>query len=114
MKLSTPSGRCGPCCSVAASGSTAIQPAVAGPAKSGQVISAHSRFGSVVMQPRQARSARLLSPAYQENQSMRIASAVTGTLAGFMAAMTFVWPGVARAQTLDKVSFGTNWVAEGE
>ncbi len=50
---------------------------------------------------------------------MRIASA----LASLMAAMTCVlscvltcalWPGEARAQALDKVSFGTNWVAEAE
>jgi len=37
-------------------------------------------------------------------------------LAFLMAAMTCcaLWPGGARAQTLDKVSFGTNWVAEAE
>ncbi|HUI96301.1 MAG TPA: ABC transporter substrate-binding protein [Xanthobacteraceae bacterium] len=33
-----------------------------------------------------------------------------------MAAMTWcaLWPGAAHAQTLDKVAFGTNWVAEAE
>jgi hypothetical protein len=46
MKLSTPSGRCGPCCSIAASGSTAIQRSVVAPAISCQVISSQSRFGS--------------------------------------------------------------------
>jgi NitT/TauT family transport system substrate-binding protein len=48
----------------------------------------------------------------QEIDFMPIASA----LAFLMAAMTWCafWPGVAHAQTLDKVSFGTNWVAEAE
>ena len=46
-KLSTPSGKCGPCCSTAASGSTAIQRRSASPAAamSCQVISIQSRFG---------------------------------------------------------------------
>jgi len=36
-------------------------------------------------------------------------------LAFLMAAMTWaLWPAAAPAQTLDKVSFGTNWVAEAE
>src|SRR5271168_385596 len=38
MKVSTPSGRCGPCCSIAASGSTAIQRSVSAPAISWQEI----------------------------------------------------------------------------
>jgi NitT/TauT family transport system substrate-binding protein len=48
----------------------------------------------------------------QEIDFMPIASA----LAFLMAAMTCcaLWPGELRAQTLDKVSFGTNWVAEAE
>jgi NitT/TauT family transport system substrate-binding protein len=47
----------------------------------------------------------------QESESMPIASA----LAFFMAAMScLLWPGSASAQTFDKVSFGTNWVAEAE
>jgi NitT/TauT family transport system substrate-binding protein len=48
----------------------------------------------------------------QEIDFMPIASA----LAFLMAAMTWCafWAGVAHAQTLDKVSFGTNWVAEAE
>ena len=45
MKLSTPRGRWGPCCSVAASGSTAIQRTVSAGVNSAQVISAQSRFG---------------------------------------------------------------------
>src|SRR5277367_3601387 len=50
MKLSTPSGKCGPCCSTAASGSTAIQRAVAAPAPamSCQVISVQSRLGKFI------------------------------------------------------------------
>jgi NitT/TauT family transport system substrate-binding protein len=41
---------------------------------------------------------------------MRIAS----TLAAIMAAMTSLGSGTAGAQALDKVSFGTNWLAQGE
>src|ERR1700722_20235778 len=111
MKLSTPSGRWGPCCSVAASGSTAIQRAVSAGVKSAQVISAQSRFGSIVMRSRQPRPTRLSSRPYQEIESMRFAS----TLALFIAVMSFALPSApAGAQTLDKGTFGTNWVAEAE
>ena len=90
---------------------TAIQLAVSGALKSAQLISVHSRFGNIVMRPRQASSAPLFCPAYQEIDFMPIASA----LALFIAAMSCVlWSGAASAQVLDKVSFGTNWVAEGE
>src|SRR5262252_274519 len=111
MKLSTPSGRCGPCCSVAASGSTAIQRAVSAAEKSAQVISAHSRFGNVVMRPRQAHPAPLLSPAYQEIELMATASALTRVIAAITGAL---WSTVAGAQQPDKVTFGTNWLAEAE
>src|SRR5215471_18262979 len=111
MKLSTPSGRCGPCCSVAASGSTAIQRAVSAPPTSAQVISDHSRFGNVAMRPRQPRPSGLSCVRYQENHFMRFAS----TLLRLMAAMTCAAvPHIAGAQALDKVSFGTNWVAQAE
>jgi NitT/TauT family transport system substrate-binding protein len=46
---------------------------------------------------------------------MPSASVFTRTIASLIAAMTAaVWSGAAGAQTLDKVSFGTNWVAEAE
>ncbi len=47
MNVSTPSGRCGPCCSTAASGKTAIQRAVSPSAISGQVMSIQLRLGSI-------------------------------------------------------------------
>src|SRR5215471_5572804 len=104
MKLSTPSGRCGPCCSVAANGSTAIQRAVSAAPKSAQVISDHSRFGNVAMRPRQPQPAALSFEVYQENEFMRSAS----VFASLITAMTTaVWPATAPAQTLDQVSFGT-------
>src|SRR5262245_4606106 len=46
--------------------------------------------------------------------SMPSASVFARVLASLMAAMTALWCGPAAAQTLDKVSFGTNWVAEAE
>jgi NitT/TauT family transport system substrate-binding protein len=61
-----------------------------------------------------------LSPFYQENESMPTASMIARVPTLVMAAMSFsfmscaFWPGAATAQTFDKVSFGTNWVAEGE
>jgi NitT/TauT family transport system substrate-binding protein len=46
---------------------------------------------------------------------MRSASAFASVLASLIAAMTAaVWSSPAGAQALDKVSFGTNWVAEAE
>src|SRR5712671_3745827 len=46
---------------------------------------------------------------------MRSASVFARALASLIAAMTAaLWSGPAAAQTLDKVSFGTNWVAEAE
>jgi NitT/TauT family transport system substrate-binding protein len=47
---------------------------------------------------------------------MRFASTLAAIMAAMtgLGAMTGVGSGVADAQTLDKVSFGTNWVAEGE
>src|SRR5262249_59256913 len=46
--------------------------------------------------------------------SMPSASVFARVLASLMAAMTALWCGPAAAQTLDRVSFGTNWVAEAE
>src|SRR5258707_12391534 len=42
---SVPTGKCGPCCSIAASGSTAIHRAGAAPETSGQWMSVQSRGG---------------------------------------------------------------------
>src|SRR3989441_1042005 len=114
MKVSTPSGRCGPCCSVAASGRTATQRLVSDAAKSVQVISAHSRFGNIDVRPRQARPGPLFSPANQENETMRFASAFAFVMAAMTATASVVPSRPAGAQTLDKVSFGTNWVAQAE
>src|SRR5580704_14767931 len=114
MKVSTPSGRCGPCCSTAASGSTAIQRAVAAPAPatSCQVMSIQLRLGSVIRVPL---SDRMLycRVADEKEQPMRLVKTCRTMLAGLG-----IWAGAAAgpasAQALDKVSFGTNWVAEGE
>src|SRR5258708_28924814 len=46
MNVSTPTGRCGPCCSIAATGSTAITLAMSAFWKSFQLISAHIFVGS--------------------------------------------------------------------
>src|SRR5205085_5003384 len=43
--VSVPSGRCGPCCSVAANGNTAMTPCAPSPDSSGQVLAAQSRTG---------------------------------------------------------------------
>jgi NitT/TauT family transport system substrate-binding protein len=46
---------------------------------------------------------------------MRSASVFTRAIASLIPAMTAaLWSGAAAAQTFDKVSFGTNWVAEAE
>jgi NitT/TauT family transport system substrate-binding protein len=56
-----------------------------------------------------------LWPPYQEIESMRIASTSALLIAAMTAAVTCALPpSPAAAQTLDKVSFGTNWVAEAE
>src|ERR1700733_7545917 len=46
---SVPRGKCGPCCSVAASGKTAIHCPAASAAKSGQWMSVQSRGGTVAV-----------------------------------------------------------------
>src|SRR5271169_1851490 len=47
MNISTPTGRCGPCCSIAATGSTATTPLMSAAAKSRQLISAQYLVGSI-------------------------------------------------------------------
>src|SRR6516164_358487 len=119
MKLSTPSGRCGPCCSIAASGSTAIQRSVAAPAMSCQVISSQSRFGSGIrgatrLLNRSDFNAGMLycRACREQEQRMPLANALRiGSIALALAGAAIP---PAAAQALDKVSFGTNWVAEGE
>jgi len=52
-----------------------------------------------------------LSPAYQEIELMPTASALARVIAAITGAL---WSTVAGAQQPDKVSFGTNWLAEAE
>src|SRR5271170_3684166 len=47
MNVSTPTGRCGPCCSIAATGSTATTLLMSAAAKSRQPISAQYFVGSI-------------------------------------------------------------------
>ena len=125
MKLSTPRGRCGPCCSTAASGRTAIHRAVAAaaPAMSCQVISIQSRFGRLIValsaaSPDQIRgrlfpgSCSIVAARSRRSKQCQLAKIVRSLLAALAAAAAGLAP--AAAQTLDKVAFGTNWVAEGE
>src|SRR5271154_1311088 len=105
MKVSTPSGRCGPCCSIAASGSTAIQRSVSAPAISCQVISIQLRFGSIVSLHSPIDLSYCRVPGRKE-QPMLL-TRIFGILAGLAASATL-------AQAPDKVTFGTNWVAEAE
>src|SRR5215212_768207 len=135
MNVSTPSGRCGPCCSTAATGSTAIQRAVSAPPKSCQVISSQSRFGSMRSCPRDLPPAlrnavatptgragcgvrpgwarRHASPIFMPMQEKPMNLVVWGRWPSVLLASALA-VGTAGAQTLDKVSFGTNWVAEAE
>src|SRR5437764_5049094 len=119
MKLSTPSGRCGPCCSTAASGSTAIQRSVAAPATSCQVICSQSRFGSDIrctthsLNPSDFNPAMLYCRVCRE-QEQRMAPAIAFRIAVIGVAFAAAATSQTAAQGLDKVSFGTNWVAEGE
>src|SRR6476659_10402194 len=47
MNISTPTGRCGPCCSIAATGRTATTLLMSAAAKSRQLISAQNLVGSM-------------------------------------------------------------------
>src|SRR5262247_4794352 len=136
MNASTPSGRCGPCCSTAATGSTAIQRDVSAPATSSHVISSQSRFGSMRHCPckvgrrppctaddrpvaqgggakrmrRQARPGKTPGVRHRRGEAMNfglVRSLAVAALASMVAT-------AAGAQALDKVTFGTNWVAEAE
>src|ERR1700722_3910594 len=113
MKVSTPSGRCGPCCSTAASGSTAIQRAVSAPAPatSCQVMFIQLRLGSVIRVPL-CGVMLYCRVADEKEQLMPMAGKYRAMLVGIAFGAAVAGP--ASAQALDKVSFGTNWVAEGE
>src|ERR1700685_400127 len=109
-----PRGGCGPCCSTAASGSTAIQRAVSAPAPatSCQVMSIQLRLGSVIGVPL-CGVMPYCRVGEEKEQPMRLVKTCRTMLA-----VLGIWAGPAAgpafAQALDKVSFGTNWVAEGE
>src|SRR6202035_4822118 len=107
------SGRCGPGCSTAASGSTAIQRAVSVPAPptSCQVMSIQLRLGSVIRVPLSG-SMLYCRVAVEKEQPMQLVKTCRAML--FAVALGTAAAGPASAQALDKVSFGTNWVAEGE
>src|SRR4029078_8579457 len=104
--------------STAASGSTAIQRGTASPAAamSVQVISIQSRLGNVIWVSRSLAKRAGLSycrgPQPKE-QPMSLASMSRLALAACaVLAVATITP--ASAQTLDKVTFATNWVAEAE
>src|SRR5262249_36251254 len=125
------------CCSTAATGSAAIQRAVSASARSCQVMSSQSRFGSMgralalacheraatLGRARRRRKQRasppagqagappLFSPACQQETAMRLARPLQILGAIILAGAA---AHAAGAQALDKVSFGTNWVAEAE
>src|SRR6201997_3718260 len=134
---SVPRGKCGPCCSVAASGSTAIQRAGSLAAISGQWMSVQSRggrnegikrgvsldaFAREFVNPSGdvihvlGRDSRPQPPIMGQNDrrspTMNPAFLPRALTAAVLAALAALAP--ARGQTLDKVSFGTNWVAEAE
>src|SRR6516164_7900051 len=132
MNVSTPSGRCGPCCSTAASGSTAIQRAASAPAPatSCQVISNQSRFGNFIERP----FVKFLCWNFATSEHNQFLRVLSGSALLFRPSRSLLMPsfmicrrmlavlslvaaasaGAAPAIALDKVTFGTNWVAEGE
>src|SRR5215475_8033607 len=135
MNVSTPSGRCGPCCSTAATGSTAIQRDVSAPATSSHVISSQSRFGSMRHCPCKVgrrppctaddrpvaqgsgakRMRRRARPGKTPGVRHRRGEAMIGLVRSLaVAALASMVATAAGAQALDKVTFGTNWVAEAE
>src|SRR6202451_1295490 len=109
-----PRGGCGPCCSTAASGSTAIQRAVSAPAPatSCQVMSIQLRLGSVIGVPL-CGVMPYCSVGEEKEQPMRLVKTCRTMLAGLG-----IWAGVAEgagaARARDKVLSRTKWVAEGE
>src|ERR1700692_4415364 len=132
---SVPTGKCGPCCSVAANGSTAIHRTGPVPAMSGQWMSVQSRGGSKEVIERNVSldglalylysvSARaftsislISSPIMGQNDrpspTMNPALLLPALTPGLVAAVMAI-PSAGAQTTLDKVSFGTNWVAEAE
>ena len=133
---SVPTGKCGPCCSVAASGSTAIHRAAAAPEISGQWMSVQSRGGTVEVIERSVSFGPDLQGSLSRFRKAAVTCVRTGAVPPIMgqndrrsptmnpallpraltAGLLGRCPGHHRragAQTLDKVSFGTNWVAGG-
>src|SRR4051794_2107305 len=103
MYVSVPTGRCGPCCSIAATGRTAML----------------ARENSSVVRESQSVTRRA-SPMSSHWPIVRADFKPSGsamsllTRRAFTASALFALASPAYAQQLDKVSFGTNWVAEAE
>src|SRR3954468_2340315 len=117
ISTSVRSGRCGPCCSVAASGSTAIHRAASVLATSAQAIADQSRAGMVARGISLHRFAGYKARVAHHGQNDRRSAMMRGSVLcrALMAVLALAAaPRGATAQTLDKVSFGTNWVAEAE
>src|SRR5262245_47397056 len=127
MNVSTPSGRCGPCCSTAATGRMAIQRPVSPAAKSCQVISSQLRFGSIGPRGSCNRSpcpgaagcgggsawARPCAFLILRRRNAEKPMILIRLLRGVAVCLALAAP-AAGAQPLDKVTLGTNWVAEAE
>src|SRR6476660_231502 len=105
MQVSTPTGSCGPCCSTAATGRTAM------------------RAGANSSVVRESQSVTLCSTASPMSCHWLMVRANFNPFGAFIMPLTrraFAASSLAllaipaRAQQLDKVSFGTNWVAEAE
>src|SRR5438552_8988248 len=127
MYVSTPTGRCGPCCSTAAAGSTAMR----APSNSCVVRLSQSvtEYSAIIPRECGASSNHKSRPMFTgsaafagDGESLWSARihlirsfpmpaltrrAFTGLALSALAAPAY-------AQQLDKVSFGTNWVAEAE
>src|SRR3981081_1840006 len=126
---SVPTGKCGPCCSVAASGSTAIHRSAAEGETSVLTMSVQSRGGGVavidrnvsfgqfcgVCFPSKGRTTSDIPIMGQKDRRSPIMNpahllrALTLALVAFVAAIA-----PAAAQALEKDSFGTNSVHETE
>src|SRR5260370_28510397 len=129
---SVPRGKCGPCCSVAASGRTAIHRATPAPEMSGQWMSVQSRGGSTELIERNVSLRRFAGwfvflrkdvnqrpvlPIMGQNDRrspiMNPVLLLRALTIGLAAVVMATLPAGAQT-TLDKVSFGTNWVPEAE
>src|SRR5580698_11087018 len=75
---SVPRGKCGPCCSVAASGNTAIHCAAAAGETSGQWMSVQSRGGGVEVIERNVFFRRICRVVYEHSPTARAAPGPAG------------------------------------